>query len=234
MFVPLYDHNPLEHVRRPYVNWALILVTALVWLVVESPAGFGALAGAAYGYGLTPAVLLGDLRPYAPSVLPEWTSLVTYAFVHADLWHLLGNLVFLWVFGDNVEDAMGHLRYLAFYLVSAVAAGLFHAVMMPASDGPLVGASGAIAAVVAAYLVLHPRTKLWILAFGRIPLRISARWPLAIWVATQFVSVFTGGDEPVGWYAHVGGLVTGAVLILVMRRPGVPLFDRGLAPEGRS
>ncbi len=151
--------------------------------------------------------------------------------MHADVWHLLGNMVFLWVFGDNVEDAVGHLRYLLFYFACAAAGAALHAVMLPGSDGPLIGASGAIAGVVGAYLVLHPRTKLWILAFGRIPLRITARWPLILWVLLQVVSVFGAAEDEVAWWAHLGGLLAGVLLILVLRLPGVPLFDRNLAPD---
>ncbi len=231
MFVPLYDHNPLEQIRRPYVNWALILVTGLAWLLFESDGVFHTFEAAAYGFGMTPVLLLDGLPSPEGIPLPEWTTLVTYAFVHADVWHLLGNMVFLWVFGDNVEDAVGHLRYLVFYFACAAAGAALHAVMLPASDGPLIGASGAVAGVVGAYLVLHPRTKLWILAFGRIPLRITARWPLLAWVLLQFASVFTAADDEVAWWAHVGGLAAGVALILVLRLPGVPLFDRNLAPD---
>lgn len=232
MFVPLYDHNPLEQIRRPYVNWFLIAVTVLAWVLFESDGVFRTFEAAAWGFGMTP-VLLMDGQPSPMGLpLPEWTTLLTYAFVHADIWHLAGNMVFLWVFGDNVEDAMGHPRYLAFYGVCAVAGAGLHAVMLPASDGPLIGASGAVAGVVAAYLMLHPRTKLWILAFGRIPLRLTARWPLLAWVAMQFVSVFGAAEDEVAWWAHVGGLAAGAVLILVLRQPGVPLFDRNLAAGG--
>jgi membrane associated rhomboid family serine protease len=233
MFVPLYDHNPLEHIPRPYVNWLLIAVTSLVYLVFESGLVIDAYYATALGLGLTPAYLFDGLPPPPDmELVPEWTTVLTYAFVHGDVWHLLGNMVFLWVFGDNVEDAMGHLKYLAFYLICAAAGGLAHAALLPGSDGPLVGASGAVAGVVAAYLMLHPRTKLWILVLYRIPVRLSARWPLAFWVVLQFVSVFGAEEDEVAWWAHIGGLAAGALLILVMRRPGVRLFDRDLAPEG--
>src|SRR5690606_1926860 len=137
---------------------------------------------------------------------------------------------FLWVFGDNVEDAVGHWRFLLFYLLCAVGAGLAHALMVPDSPSPLVGASGAVAGIVAAYLILHPRVKIWVLAFGRLPLRLSALWVLGFWVLVQVWSVVMMGDGNVAWWAHIGGLASGALLILVLRRPGVHLFDRGLNP----
>ena len=101
--------------------------------------------------------------------------------------------------------------------------------MLPASKLPLIGASGAVAGVIAAYLILHPRVLVWVLAFRFIPLRISAAWVLGVWVATQLVMVLLNQADQVAWWAHIGGMVAGAVLILFMRRPGVPLFDRGLS-----
>jgi membrane associated rhomboid family serine protease len=100
--------------------------------------------------------------------------------------------------------------------------------VLPASKLPLIGASGAVAGVIAAYLILHPRVMVWVLAFRFIPLRISAAWVLGIWVATQLFMVLLSQPDQVAWWAHIGGMVTGAILILFMRRPGVPLFDRGL------
>ena len=99
--------------------------------------------------------------------------------------------------------------------------------MLPTSKLPLIGASGAVAGVIAAYLMLHPRVRVWVLAFRFIPLRISAAWVLGVWVVTQVVMVLVNQPDQVAWWAHIGGLVAGAVLIVFMRRPGVPLFDRG-------
>lgn len=231
MFVPLYDHNPLEHIPRPYVNWALIATSVLVYLLFQSGFFIDAHLATAFGLGLTPVNFLDGLPPPDWALVPEWASLVTYSFVHGDMMHLLGNMVFLWVFGDNVEDALGHGRYLLFYLLAAAAGGLAHALVMPAMDGPLIGASGSVAGVVGAYLMLHPRTKLWILVLGRIPLRLTARWPLLAWVGVQFVFILSPDDGGVAWWAHIGGLLAGALLVLVLRRPGVPLFDRGMTAE---
>lgn len=229
MFVPLYDHNPLEHIPRPYVNWTILAVTIGLWVLFQSEWIAPAFYASAIGLGLTPVYLLDGLPPPPGyGLVPEWATPATYALVHGDVWHLLGNMVFLWVFGDNVEDAVGHARYLAFYVLSAVAGGLAHALMMPGSDVPLVGASGAVAGVVAAYLMLHPHVRLWVLVLGRIPLRLAARWPLMLWVGTQFVSVLAPDEGEIAWWAHIGGLAAGAVLILVLRRPDVPLFDRDM------
>ncbi len=130
--------------------------------------------------------------------------------------------------GDNVEDAMGHFRFLVFYLLCGIFAGLAHSWMMPDSPNPLIGASGAVAGVIAAYLMLHPRVRVWVLAFQFIPLRLSAAVVLGVWILTQFIMILLPEVGPVAWYAHIGGLIAGAVLIVFMKRPDVPLFDRGL------
>ncbi|MEP3431634.1 MAG: rhomboid family intramembrane serine protease [Roseibium sp.] len=230
MFLPLHDHNRLDHVPRPYMNLALIAANVLVFFVIQGGGSQESVAGSSYSYGLVPAVFF-DVRdlPLNLQVLPEWTGIITYAFLHGDFMHLLGNMLFLWVFGDNVEDAVGHFRYLVFYLLCAAAGGYAYAVLDANSEVPLVGASGAVSGLVAAYLMLHPRVKIWVLAFGRIPLRLTSIWVLGAWVIFQFVNVAMASDSQVAWIAHIGGMVAGAVLILFFRRKGVPLFDRNLA-----
>jgi membrane associated rhomboid family serine protease len=230
MFIPLYDHNPLRHIVRPRVNYALIALTVLSFFLTG---GLDQLAveSAAVGLGHIPSVV-NDLEelPAAYTVVPENATYVTYAFLHANLLHLGGNLAFLWVFGDNIEDALGHVRYVLFYLACAAAAAFVHSTINPASTAPLIGASGAVAGVVGAYLVLHPRVKLWILAFGRIPLKLSAAWVLGAWALFQLVNiVIAAADEAVAWWAHLGGMLAGALLVIVLRRSGVPLFDRRTA-----
>jgi membrane associated rhomboid family serine protease len=163
--------------------------------------------------------------------VPESFTLVTYMFLHGDPFHLLGNMLFLWVFGDNVEDALGHLRFLAFYLACGIFAGLVHAFVVEnwittSSGVPLIGASGAVAGVITAYLMLHPHVRVWVLAFRFIPLRISAMFALGAWILSQFVMLALPNIGPVAWWAHIGGIVAGGVLVLFMRRPGVALFGR--------
>ncbi len=231
MFIPLRDDNSLKSIPFQYVTVGLIAVNILVFLLEVSGLSHAAVAS----FAVTPRELLGGTALLAPSsfsedgyAIGEEATLLTYMFFHADVFHLVGNMLFLWVFGDNVEDAMGHLRFLVFYLACGVFAALFHAWMLPDSDLPLIGASGAVAGVIAAYLMLHPRVGVWVLAFKVIPLRITAGLALGIWIALQIVMVAMPDMGPVAWWAHIGGLIAGAVLILFMRRPGVPLFDRGM------
>jgi membrane associated rhomboid family serine protease len=173
---------------------------------------------------------LGGIAPVSQDAIsiPEPYTLLSYMFFHGDIIHLAGNMLFLYVFGDNVEDAMGHVRFLAFYLLCGVIAALTHAFMTSSSDSPLIGASGAVAGIIAAYLMLHPRVMVWGVAFKVIPLRITAAAALGLWIATQIVMVMLPQVGPVAWWAHIGGLIAGAVLVIFMRRRGVPLFDKGL------
>ncbi len=227
MFIPLHDHNGLKHVLRPVVTWGLILANVAVFLLMQN-AGFGDAASAsAYSFGLIPSVFF-DIKDLSPELqtVPEGATIITYAFMHGSFMHLAGNMLFLWVFGDNVEDALGHIKYLVFYLTCAAAGGLAYLLANFGSDVPLVGASGGVAGVVAAYLMLHPKVKVWILALGRIPLRLSAQWVLGAWVLYQIFNALFSESGNVAWSAHIGGMIAGVLLVLVLRRPGVLLFDR--------
>jgi membrane associated rhomboid family serine protease len=226
MFVPIHDVNALKYIRVQYVTFGLIAMNFAVWaLTALTPAAVGELA--ALGLGFIPAVA-SKAAVLDPSlvIVPSDLTYITYAFIHLDFWHLASNMLFLWVFGDNVEDAFGHLRFLIFYLLCAAAGAIFHTLITPASEGPLIGASGAISGIVAAYFILHPRVRLWVLVFFRIPLPLPAFIPLSLWLAQQFVMLTLDLDGMVSWGAHVGGIVSGGLLVLVMRRKGVPLFDR--------
>ncbi len=229
MFIPLHDTNTLKHIRMQYVTISLIVVNVLTWLYTGFAAPETVSQAASVGLGYIPAVAFDyAYLPPNMTLVPEAATYVTYAFLHGDFWHLAGNMVFLWVFGDNVEDALGHVRYLIFYLLCAAGGAFFHGLMVPSSEAPLIGASGAIAGVVAAYVILHPRVRVWVLVLFRFPLPLPAFVPLLFWVGQQFVMLAIDPDSGVSWGAHVGGILTGAVLVLILRRRDVPLFDRTL------
>ena len=228
MFVPLHDGNSLKHIKLQYVTWSLIAINVVVWLLMSvSGEQVGLVRAADLGFGFIPSVV-NDLAELPPQyvVVPEDFTYVTYAFLHADFLHLLSNMLFLWVFGDNVEDALGHVKFILFYLACAAAGAFAHGLVLPSSDAPLIGASGAVAGVVAAYLMLHPRVRVWILVLGRIPLPLPAFIPLIFWIGMQFYMVLADPDGQVSWATHVGGILAGAALVVVLRRRGVPLFDR--------
>ncbi|KQV73324.1 rhomboid family intramembrane serine protease [Rhizobium sp. Root1220] len=227
MFIPLHDANTLKHIKVQWVTVALIALNIAVWLFTGIAATQPVAQATIVGLGYIPAVAFhyATLEP-ALAFVPEPLTYLTYAFVHSGFWHLASNMIFLWVFGDNVEDALGHVRFLAFYLLCAAAGALCHGLVGTTSEAPLIGASGAISGVVAAYVMLHPRVKVWVLVLMRIPLPLPAFVPLLLWIGQQFVMLVLDPDGGVSWGAHVGGIVAGGLLVLAMRRPGVPLFDR--------
>jgi membrane associated rhomboid family serine protease len=227
MFIPLHDANKLKHIDLQYVTIGLIVANVLVYGLVNLSLLVGSVEAAAYSFGYIPAVVNDFAELPANEVyIPEEFSLVSYAFLHADFMHLAGNMLFLWVFGDNVEDAMGHIRYLVFFALSAAAGALAHGLIDPSSQAPLIGASGAVSGILGAYLVLHPKVWIWVLFLGRIPLRLPAVIPLVLWILYQFAAIVLFAEEEVSWAAHAGGALAGMVLVLFMRRRGVPLFDR--------
>jgi membrane associated rhomboid family serine protease len=192
--------------------------------------GEAGLVKVAMSAGVIPVTLLGDAKlPAELALMPPEVTLVTYMFLHGDWWHLIGNMLFLWVFGDNVEDAMGSIRFLFFYLLTGVAAGLAHAYANIGSDVPLVGASGATAGVVGAYIMLYPRVKMWSLAFMRIPLKLPAWIVIAAWLATQVFFIVAGIQDGTAWWAHIGGFAAGVLLVVIFKRADQPLF--GGAPD---
>ena len=171
MFIPLHDANSLKYIKLQYVTIGLIAANVIVF-ILTSLGSENFTNAAVLGLGYIPSTVYDIAeRPPELTLVPDYATYLTYAFLHSDIFHLGGNMLFLWVFGDNVEDALGHFRYLVFYLLCAIAGAYVHGFVAPDSQAPLIGASGAIAGVVAAYLVLHPRVKVWILAFARIPLQ---------------------------------------------------------------
>jgi membrane associated rhomboid family serine protease len=233
VFIPLSDDNPLRAIRFQWVTIGLITANVVVFLLQNiEPGQTVAASFAVVPFELLQVGVFGGPAHGAFDRLnvPEGYTLLTYMFLHGDIIHLASNMLFLWVFGDNVEDAMGHLKFLVFYVLCGVAGGIAHAYMLPTSKLPLIGASGAVAGVIAAYLILHPRVLVWVLAFRFIPLKISAAWVLGVWVATQVLMVLLNQADQVAWWAHIGGMVAGAILVMFLRRPGVPLFDRWLTP----
>ncbi len=228
MFIPLHDAVELKYIRIQYVTIGIIAVNVIIWLL-STMASPETVEHASLGLGFIPAVIFNH-AVLDPSliVVPDDATFITYAFLHLDFWHLASNMLFLWVFGDNVEDALGHFRFLVFYLLCAAAGAALHGFVGPESQGPLIGASGAISGVVAAYFLLHPRAQVWVLILLRIPLPLPAFIPLALWIVQQFAMLWFDLDGTISWGAHVGGIVAGALLVLVIRRKGVPLFDHEL------
>jgi membrane associated rhomboid family serine protease len=234
MLIPLYDDNPVRRISYAYVNWALIATNVFVYAVVQSGYVFGARLAdsASISFGMIPVVLFNTMTlPPEFIAIPSWLTPVTSSFLHGSWMHLAGNMLFLWVFGDNVEDDLGHVRYLFFYLACAALAAVAHALSTPGSTSPLIGASGAVSGVVAAYVLLHPNVKLWVLVLFRVPLKLKAMWAMGAWVLFQAANAYMADiDDDTAWFAHIGGLVAGGVLVLLLKRADAPLFDRASLP----
>lgn len=233
MFVPIGDDNPLKTIPFQYVTVSLIVINMLVFFIESIGGGSDRVFVSSFAVvpsELFQAGLFGGIAPSSDALaIPERVTLLSYMFFHGDVMHLLGNMLFLWVFGDNVEDELGHGRFLLFYLACGVAAALVHALMLPDSRDALIGASGAISGVIAAYLMLHPKVGIWVLVAKFIPLKITAAWALGAWIIFQFVMAMMPVEDelvPTAWWAHIGGLIAGAALVVVMRRPGTQLFGR--------
>ncbi len=227
MFLPLHDKNPVEHIRFAYVNYSLIAITSAIFLFQYLlPERMN--ADLTIYFGMIPLVVR-DIIPQPLPWIPDPLPLITYAFLHGDWMHLLSNMLFLFIFGDNIEDALGHLRYLIFYLACAVLAASVHMLFNMDSNGPLIGASGAVAGVLGAYVMLYPHARVFVLAriVIPIPLPVPAFWFLGFWIATQIFYAFFAGGATVAWWAHIGGMAAGAVLAVLMKRRNVPLFGGG-------
>ena len=220
MVMPLYDDNPFKATHTPVVSWSLIAIT-IVAFIFEFSAHDNPLV-IANQFGVIPAAVTGAYS--FPGAISPLLTLVSYQFLHADIVHLIGNMIFVWVFGDNVEQALGRWRFLAFYLLVGALAGLAYAVSVPHSKIPLIGASGAIAGVVIAYAMLRPCAKITALVFG-IPMRISAYWIIGVFVFIQFINLGAASESDVAWWCHIGGMAAGGALFPFMRLPGVQLFE---------
>jgi membrane associated rhomboid family serine protease len=224
MVMPLHDDAPMKYVRWPIANWTLIAINVVIYLLVQSEL-FGDPLTVMRGFALIPAVLFGEAR------LADWVvsppapfTLITSLFFHSGFWHLAGNMLFLYVFGDNVEDAMGPFFYLLFYLCCGVMGGFFFALAAPDTVTPLVGASAAISGVCAAFLLLFPKSTIFGLVAGIIPVHAPAYLFVGTWIALQFFNAVAFDHGHVAWWAHVGGIAAGLMITPLFKRRKVRIF----------
>jgi len=218
--IPLKDNIPSS--RTPLITIGLIVINVLVYLnqLALSPR---AAVRFVYLYGLIPVEISeGQLLVQHP--VPLYGTILTSMFVHGGLFHLAGNMLYLWIFGDNVEDRLGRFRFLLFYLLSGLAAAAAQILSDPHSQIPMVGASGAISGVLGAYLLLYPHARVVTLVFFGWFIRlieIRALFVLGFWILVQLASgLLTWGAQVggVAWFAHVGGFVAGLVMVIPLRR----------------
>ena len=227
-FLPISDDNPIRIV--PLVTWLLLAVNVVVfvWQVSLTGDGFEA---AVLALGMTPAVLFGYAElPSWLETVPAWATPFTSMFMHGGWAHLGGNMLYLWIFANNVEESMGHGRFIVFYLITGVAAAFGQALADPISTIPMVGASGAISGMLGAYLMLHPRAHVRVLVylfpvFLRI-VPVPALIVLGLWFLMQIGSAVLSSDAEggVAFWAHSAGFAAGMVLVPLFKHRWVPLF----------
>jgi membrane associated rhomboid family serine protease len=242
---PYRDENPTY--SAPAVTLGIIVLNAAVWVLVEGAGTYPALARSICELGAIPGELLHTLPvgmqiPVGPNLGCQltggfsWYTVLTSMFMHGGWLHIIGNMWFLWIFGNNIEDSMGHGRYVAFYLVCGVLAALAQIFASPRSPAPMVGASGAISGVMGAYLVLYPRVRihtLLFLGFFVTTIAVPAYLMLLYWIFLQFISglfaVGAGAQGGVAFMAHVGGFIAGVALIKLFAKP--ELISRRSGPR---
>jgi len=224
---PIHDDNPTR--ITPYVTYVLLSACVLVffWQISLGEAA----QQAVYSFGVIPSVLFASKNlPAELEILPAWLTIFSSMFLHGGWMHLIGNMLYLWVFGNNVEDAMGHRRFIVFYLACGLLAALTQAVLNPDSEIPMIGASGAISGVLGAYLLLHPHARILVV----IPIIIviftpwiAAYWVLGFWFVLQLINSLTSASDVGGiaYGAHLGGFVAGMLLIPLFKYRHVPLFS---------
>lgn len=221
MVFPLYDDNPFVKPKLPVVTWGLIAVNIVVFLVQTASSEAGSLH-MTIAYGFTPASLSGEMPQAGP--LPTFATLITNIFLHGGWQHLIGNMLYLFIFGDDIEEALGPLRFIAFYFAGGVLATLAYFAIDVHSSVPVIGASGAISAVLAAYLMLRPCARVTAYVV-RVTVRLRAYWVIGGWILLQLYSLASSEQDGVAYIAHAGGLVAGAALFPMLRPAGVELFE---------
>ena len=219
--IPLRDNVPSS--RTPVVTYALIVANALVYFMLQPSPQTRAGLRFTFEWGLVPADLLGGVARLPHPVPVTWT-VITSMFLHGGFFHILGNMWYLWLFGDNVEDVMGRVRFLVFYLLSGVAAAAGQVVMDPGSRVPMVGASGAISGVLGGYVLLYPHARILTLVplgFFTQLMEVPAVIVLGFWILVQLFNAFlmpAYGGGGVAFFAHIGGFVAGMAFVHIFRK----------------
>jgi membrane associated rhomboid family serine protease len=213
--IPLKDDNPTS--RKPIVTYFVIAICVLIFFIQLTSQSYrtGQLF---YSYGLIPSVLMGNNQlPLDLYAIPSWLTIFTSMFMHGGFMHLVGNMLYMWIFADNIEDSLGAKKFLIFYLLAGIGAAMTQVLMDTHSPIPMVGASGAIGGVLGAYLINYPNARVLVLIpFGFFSqlIKIKALYVLGFWFILQFLS--SGGG--VAYAAHIGGFVSGVILILFFNK----------------
>jgi len=230
--IPLKDDNPTT--RKPIITVAFIIINCVVFIYEFSLGGSG-FSEFTYKYGLIPAELIQGRDLMAPQLsylsTSPYLNIFTSMFMHGGILHLGGNMLYLWIFGNNIEDVLGHVKFVLFYLLSGIAAVLAFSLINPNSNVPMVGASGAVSGILGAYVIRFPQAKvltlIWFFYFIKI-VRLPALYLLGFWFLLQIINgskaILISSSGGVAWFAHIGGFAFGAVIFFLLgkfrkRRP---------------
>jgi membrane associated rhomboid family serine protease len=222
MFFPLQDENPTK--RFAYITLLLIIANCIIFIVHV----FGSMvihelyrAEMVYKFGVVPFEITNAVD-LSPKVLGgPYSTLITSQFLHGSFWHLLGNMLFLWIFGNNIEDIMGHFRFIIFYILGGIAAAMLQVVLSVDSKIPMIGASGAVSAVLGAYILKFPRARVRTLVFIFIfvtIIKLPAVTFIGIWFFFQVLNSLFGRMSGVAWFAHIGGFLFGLAMLKVFEK----------------
>ena len=223
-FLPLFDDNPTK--SRPYISWAIIAGCVVIYMW-QSGLHPQLEQRFIISYGVVPARLFSEFDIF---------SIFSSMFLHGGFMHLASNMLFLWIFGDNIEEALGKFRFLLFYGLCGIAAALTQAIIDPASPIPLIGASGGIAGILGAYIMLYPRATIrvfmWIIIFVRL-INVPAWLVLGFWIGGQFIAVpdALSSQGGVAYFAHIGGFMAGMALVMIFKPSHLPLFGTVSHPQ---
>ena len=237
-FFPFADENPTKN--KPLISWSIILVCSIIFLnyVFEQDYTKEMIF---LSFGMIPALIFGysELSD-SLNIVPPTFTIITSMFLHGGWMHLIGNMTYLYIFGDNIEETLGKIKFIIFYLLTGICAALAQALLDPSSTIPMVGASGAIAGILGGYLVLFPRAKIkvffWFIIFFKV-IKIRAYIVLGGWILIQFLS-FNGNDlnsGGVAYAAHIGGFISGIILIYIMKNKKkiIHKISKGSVPNSR-
>ena len=224
--IPIYDDNPA--LGKPILVVGIIVLCVIIWFW-QSGLGYQVNNQMIISYGLTPAAFLGKMEQAGPLI--SIFTLFTSMFMHGGFMHLAGNMLYLWIFGDNIEGALGHIRFIIFYLLCGIVAAFAQIFSAPESTIPMIGASGAVSGVLGAYLIFYPRARIRTFVFLGIFitfLRLPAVLLLGVWILGQIISasISSPGSPGVAWFAHLGGFFAGMILGPLLKKPNISIFQK--------
>ena len=219
--IPIYDDNPA--LGKPLLVITIIVICIIIWFW-QSGLSYQDNNAVIVNFGLTPKVFLSG-------PLLSFFTLFTSMFMHGGFMHLAGNMLYLWIFGDNIEGALGHFRFILFYFLCGTAAAFTQILSAPDSTIPMIGASGAVSGVLGAYLIFYPRARIRTFVFLGIFitfLRLPAVLLLGFWILGQVISavVSNPGSPGVAWFAHLGGFFMGMLLAPLLKKPNISIFQK--------